>query len=239
MKIAVIGAMEEEITFLKGELSNLNEVEIFPYVFYTGKIGNIDVVLVRSGIGKVASGALFSSLVTHFKDVDAVINVGVSGGIKDLTKTGDIVVSEKLLYSDADVTVFGYRYGQMAKCPECFYGNKELIDFLSENGFDFKKGTILTGDTFAIDYEYVDKLCKKYFSNDNVLAVDMESTAFAQMAYVYNKRYLAIRAISDVVGETSQVEGHESSLDYASVKSNKFLLALLNLLDKKVFTFNS
>lgn len=237
MRVAVIGAMEEEITFFKEKMLNLQEVTVFPYTFFIGKISDIDIVLVKSGIGKVASGALFASLVDNFENIDLFINVGVSGGIKGLAKTGDVIVSEKLAYSDVDVTAFGYRYGQMAKCPECFYGNEEVISFLSENKFDFKKGMILTGDSFATNHEYIDEICKRYFNKENVLAVDMESTAFAQMAYFYNKRYLAIRVISDVIGESSQVEGYDSSLDFASRKSNEFLLSLLCEMRKKVFTF--
>lgn len=227
MKVAIIGAMDEEILYLKEKLSSLEENKIFSYVFYTGKINNIDIVLVKSGIGKVAAGGLISCLVNNFKDIDLVINVGVSGGMKGLTKTGDVIVSSNLLYIDADVTSFGYRYGQMAECPECFLGDSEIIKLLEIKKFEFKKGTILTGDSFATNFSYVNEICDKYFKDYNVLAVDMESTAFAQMAHFYNKRYLAIRVISDVIGEVSQVEGYESSLDYASKKSNEFLLSLL------------
>lgn len=227
MKVAIIGAMDEEILYLKEQLSSLREKNIFSYVFYTGKINDNDIVLVKSGIGKVAAGGLFSCLIAYFNDIDLVINVGVSGGMKGLTKTGDVVVSSNLLYIDADVTAFGYRYGQMAECPEYFLGDSEIIKLLEKKEFDFKKGTILTGDSFATNFTYVNEICEKHFKDYNVLAVDMESTAFAQMAYVYKKRYLAIRVISDVIGEVSQVEGYESSLDYASKKSNEFLLSLL------------
>ena len=34
MKIAVIGAMNEEITFLKTKMENLREEKINPYVFF-------------------------------------------------------------------------------------------------------------------------------------------------------------------------------------------------------------
>lgn len=225
MKIAIIGAMEEEIVFLKKQLVDLKELLIKPYVYYTGKLFHNDIVLVKSGVGKVSSGGLFSSLVDNFKDIDIVFNVGVSGGIKGKTKTGDVIISEKMAYHDADVRSFGYKYGQMAGCPEWFYGDNSIISLLKD--LPYKKGTILTGDIFMVNSELIDNIINEYFPNDNVLAVDMETTAFAQMAYLYNKKYLAVRVISDVVGENSQVEGYNNSLEYACQKSNEVLIEIL------------
>ena len=95
MKIAVIGAMNEEITFLKTKMDNLKEEKVFPYDFFTGNLYNNEIVLVESGIGKVSSGALFATLVNKYKDLDVIFNVGVSGGVKGKTNTGDVVISSK------------------------------------------------------------------------------------------------------------------------------------------------
>lgn len=227
MKIAVIGAMKEEITFLKTKMENLKEEKLNPYVFFTGNLYSNEIVLVESGIGKVASGALFATLINNYPNVDVVFNIGVSGGVKNKTTTGDVVISEKLSYLDADVRAFGYRYGQMAGCPDFYQGDREIIKLLDESELIYKKGVILSADKFQTNYEDVKKDLDAYFNEEDVLAIDMESTAFAQMAYVFNKRYLAIRVISDVIGENSQVDGYNSSLEYACVKSNQFLMELL------------
>ena len=195
--------------------------------FFTGELYNNKIVLVESGIGKVASGALFATLVNNYPDVDIVFNIGVSGGVKEKTTTGDVIISDKLAYLDADVRAFGYRFGQMAGCPEFYYGDKDIIELLEKSELNFKKGVILSADKFQTNYDEVKSDLDKYFKEEEVLAIDMESSAFAQMAYVFNKRYLAIRVISDVIGENSQVEGYNSSLEYASVKSNQFLIEVL------------
>lgn len=227
MKIAVIGAMNEEITFLKTKMKNLKEEKVFPYDFFTGNLYENEIVLVESGIGKVSSGALFATLVNKYKDLDVIFNVGVSGGVKGKTNTGDVVISSKFSYLDADVRAFGYKYGQMASCPEYFLGDKEIIELLEKENFEFKKGMILSSDRFMTDHNFLDSILNEHFKEEDVYAVDMESTAFAQMAHLFKKRFLAIRVISDVIGENSQVEGYNSSLEYASVKSNEFLIKLL------------
>ncbi|MCI1396270.1 MAG: 5'-methylthioadenosine/S-adenosylhomocysteine nucleosidase, partial [Pediococcus pentosaceus] len=66
MKYGVICAMEEEIKTLLDTLELEKETNINGIVFYEGKINNVDVILVRSGIGKVEAGITAAILVTNF-----------------------------------------------------------------------------------------------------------------------------------------------------------------------------
>ena len=96
MKLAIVGAMDSEILYLKErmiEFGKIEEVEIHGFVFYLGSLFDKDIILVKSGVGRVASAILLTILCDHFKGIDKIINVGVAGGYGKLS-VGDIVVGE-------------------------------------------------------------------------------------------------------------------------------------------------
>lgn len=221
MRLAIIGAMEEETEYLVSLLDECKETKIYDYTFYQGKLYNNDVVLSTSGIGKVAASMLLTVLIENF-EIDRIVNVGVAGGMPGKVKVMDIVIGNQTIYHDVDVRAFNYAYGQLPSNPRVFDGDKDLIKLV-----DGKKGTIITGDEFVTDANKIIEKVKKYFNEDNVLAFDMESAAYAQTAYKFKKPFLAIRAISDVSGAEEQVEMHENALEEASLLVCKVLIELL------------
>ena len=106
MKIGIIAAMEEELKLLVENLDNKTEHDVLGNTYYEGKLGNHQVVLVQSGIGKVMSAMSVAILSDHF-GVDVVINTGSAGAVAPGLKIGDVVVADKLVYHDVDVTAFG------------------------------------------------------------------------------------------------------------------------------------
>ena len=74
-------------------------------LFVSGSLGRHEVIVVRSGIGKVAS-AVTTTLLIHQYGVNMVINTGSAGGIGEGLKVGDLVIADKLAYFDVDVTGF-------------------------------------------------------------------------------------------------------------------------------------
>ena len=103
MKIGIIAAMEEELKLLVENLGDKTEHDVLGNTYYEGKLGNHQVVLVQSGIGKVMSAMSVAILSDHF-GVDAVINTGSAGAVAPGLKIGDVVVADKLVYHDVDVT---------------------------------------------------------------------------------------------------------------------------------------
>jgi adenosylhomocysteine nucleosidase len=227
MRIVIIGAMKEEINFLIGKLNNVKVEKINNFEFYQGDLFNKNIILVESGIGKVMSGILMATVYNNFKNIDKVINIGVAGGIGNI-KIGDIVVGETYVYGDAEVTSFGtYRYGQMPRCPFLFSGDELLLKYSRELDANF--ATICTMDRFVDDYPRAQALIEEHFSDLNILCFDMESAAFAQSCYFYKLDFLAIRAISDVVGSSNPLDTYDNNLELACLNSNLFLLKLLEI----------
>ena len=127
MKIGIIAAMEQELKLLVEHLENKVEHQVLGNTYYEGRLGNHDVVLVQSGVGKVMSAMSVAVLANHF-GVDALINTGSAGAVAMGLNIGDVVVADKLVYHDVDLTAFGYDYGQMSMQPLYFESDKGFID---------------------------------------------------------------------------------------------------------------
>src|SRR5690606_22914425 len=112
MKIAIIGAMEEEVTLLREKIEGREQEVIAGCEFTTGMMDDAEVVLLRSGIGKVNAAMSTAILLERFKP-DYVINTGSAGGFNPDLNVGDVVISTEVRHHDVDVTAFGYEYGQV------------------------------------------------------------------------------------------------------------------------------
>ena len=225
MKLLIVGAMDSEIDFIKNKLENLKEEVHNNFVFYLGNIKNKEIILVKSGIGRVMSAVLITTAINNYS-FDFVINVGVAGGIKG-TNVGDIIVGQKYVYGDVNVTPAGYEFGQMARFPRFFTSN---INLSREFDADYILGDICTCDSFTTSEKFVNELNEKYFNDLNIKCFDMESTAFAQTCYYFNIPFIAIRSISDVIGNTNQSEQYEDNEILSANKVNEFLYKLIEVM---------
>lgn len=104
--LGIIGAMPEEVNELLKLMDVEEEKEDSGYKFYKGKLGQKETVVVQGGIGKVNATISATLLVRDF-DIDHVVNIGTAGGLSQEEEVGDIVISEKVVHHDFDLTGFG------------------------------------------------------------------------------------------------------------------------------------
>lgn len=229
MKIGIIAAMEEELRTLLPHLQEATEIEVLGKTYYKGKLGQHEVVLVQSGIGKVMSAMSVAILADHF-EVDALINTGSAGAVAEGLAIGDVVVASKLAYHDVDVTAFGYTFGQMAGQPLYFESNSHLVTIfeqaLKKQGLPSHIGLIATGDSFIASQEKID-IIKSQFPD--VLAVEMEGAAIAQAAQNIGKPFVVVRAMSDTASHDANIS-FDDFVVQAGAKSAQTLLEFLQLL---------
>ena len=112
--IGIIGAMEEEVAHLKEAMQVEKTVERAAMTFVKGKLDGKDVVVVRSGIGKVNAGICAQILADLF-EVDTLINTGVAGSLDAAIDIGDIVISTDAVQHDMDVSALGDPVGQIPR----------------------------------------------------------------------------------------------------------------------------
>ncbi|WP_019154606.1 5'-methylthioadenosine/S-adenosylhomocysteine nucleosidase [Robertmurraya massiliosenegalensis] len=227
MTIAIIGAMEEEVTLLRDKMENKSVETIAGCEFTLGNIDGKEVILLRSGIGKVNAAMSTSILLEKYKP-DYVINTGSAGGFHPDLNVGDVVISEEVRHHDVDVTAFGYEYGQVPQLPPAFEANGELVQIAQKAAAEIEEvqvvtGLIATGDSFMNDPQRVEAIKDKFV---NLQAVEMEAAAIAQVAYQFGTPFVIIRSLSDIAGKESDVS-FEQFLEKAAVNSATLVLKIV------------
>ena len=136
--LGIIGAMDEEVAKLKEHMTDVAVTTKASMDFYHGKLNGKEVVIVRSGIGKVNAAICTQILVDDYK-VSAVINTGIAGSLRSEINIGDIVLSTDALEHDMEATAFGYPVGQIPRMDtlafEAYqFGKSKLQVMKSERG---------------------------------------------------------------------------------------------------------
>ncbi|MEH8016721.1 5'-methylthioadenosine/S-adenosylhomocysteine nucleosidase [Rheinheimera muenzenbergensis] len=228
--IGIIGAMEPEVALLRQQINDVSTTELGGYTFYSGKLSGMSVVLVQSGIGKVASALATALLIQQFKP-DAIINTGSAGGFDPELEVGDVVISTEVRHHDVDVTAFGYEIGQVPQMPAAFSAHPALVAAAEQSiqalGYcKTKKGLIATGDSFICDPARIAVIRQQF---PTMLAVEMEGAAIAQVCFMLKTPFVVIRSLSDIAGKESP-QSFEAYLEVASKHSSAMVQQLLTRL---------
>ena len=207
-KIGIIGAMEEEVEALRGKLTYVKTTSRASMDFYAGKMGNKEVVIVRSGIGKVNAGICTQILADLFQ-VDAVINTGIAGSLKAEINIGDLVISSDLVHHDMDAVSFGYPKGQIPQMDVfSFEADKALADLAEKVCEEVNPeiqvfhGRVVSGDQFISDKAVKERIS----ANFDGYCTEMEGAAIAQAAYLNGVPFVILRAISDKADDSATMD---------------------------------
>ena len=206
--IGIIGAMEEEVAALKEAMEVQETIERASMVFLRGELCGKDVVIVRSGIGKVNAGICTQILADRF-GVDRLINTGIAGSLDAKIDIGDIVISTDALHHDMDATEFGYPVGQVPRMETLsFPADEELVkkavkasEKVNPDIHTFT-GRIASGDQFIASREVKEKIIQNF----HPLCVEMEGAGIAHAASLNQISYVIIRAISDKADNSAHVD---------------------------------
>lgn len=187
------------------------------------------VVLVRSGIGFVNSTAAgTSAILRHGVDVP-LISAGSAGGLGKDVAVGDVVLGSRLVNADADARAFGYALGQVPGMPEAYDAAPRLADAVRQaaatvTGQVLREGTIGSGEKFAT----ADLALRLRADFPDMLAIDMESAALAQLCHNFGTDFVSVRAVSDLCAP----DGTEflTHVDDAALRSAQVVAAAVGLL---------
>ena len=206
--LGIIGAMEEEVEIFLKEMKDYKETNKAGMAFYSGTLGEKEVIIVKSGIGKVNAGLCTQILVDVF-DVKKVINTGIAGSLDARIDIGDIVISTEALQHDVDATQFGYPLGQIPRMEKLAFPADETMVKIAKEACEKVNpeisvftGRVVTGDQFVASKEVKDHIK----TNFDGLCTEMEGAAIAQAAYLNNIPFVIIRAISDKADDSAQMD---------------------------------
>ncbi len=221
--IGIIAAMTEEVAAIEKLMQDIKINNIYELTFIEGRIHDKEVVLVKCGVGKVNAARTAQILIDNYK-LDYIINVGTAGGLKEDIEIGDLVIADKLVQHDFDITAWGHEKGYITDLGRYFYSNKDLInksekimEHLNED-FNTFIGTIATGDIFIQDVNVKKKIKDEF----NPACTEMEGAAIAQICTLDNIPFVVIRAISDKPNGNNGIDS-ETYLEMACERYAKFI----------------
>lgn len=207
-KVGIIGAMDEEVNILRSRMQSVNTKTIATMEFNEGVLEGKAVVVVRSGIGKVNAAVCTQILATVYQ-VNAVINTGIAGSLRNEIDIADIVLSVDTLQHDMDTTGFGYEPGVIPRMEtSIFKADEELLSLAKEVCAEYlpeigvHTGRIVSGDQFISDSTKKAWLTRQFGG----YCTEMEGAAIGQTAYLNNLPFLIVRAISDKADNSAQME---------------------------------
>ena len=236
-RIGILGAMPEEINGIVSLLKDKTEVVKGMRTYYIGTINNIEVVVVFSRWGKVASATTVTHLIVEF-GITELLFTGVAGAICQKLNIGDIIIASSLVQHDLDARPIMNRFeipllGKTVLHPPKnmldstiesiseLVNSQKLIGLLSsmqQETFLFTKpkvvvGQIASGDQFFASCAEKEGLLEIL---PEVLCVEMEGAAVAQVCFEYEIPFVIIRTISDSANENSVVDFREFVAEVAS-----------------------
>ena len=229
-KIGIIVAMTSEYGLVKSLLDGGKERLVRGIPFIEGRMGEVDVVLAKSGIGKVCAAVGTVEMIRQYAP-EVIVNTGVAGGIDPLTQVMDIVIGENMVYHDVWCGE-GNEYGQVQGLPARFVSDKELCKLalsVAHEG-NVYGGLICSGDKFITDKEELTEIKKRFPEG---MAVDMESCAIAQVCYMCGVPFLSYRIISDTPGVKDHYKQYLNFWEEAPKRSFEMIKVLIKVLSEE------
>ncbi|KMT65407.1 5'-methylthioadenosine/S-adenosylhomocysteine nucleosidase [Catenovulum maritimum] len=231
MTIGIIGAMAQEVAILKSQITHLQTQQHGPCQIFIGQIEGKEIVLVQSGVGKTAAAMATSILLDNFKP-DLVLNTGSAGGFASHLNIGDLVISSEVRHHDVDLTAFGFEIGQGFNFPAAFKSSLELIEKAllaarEQSELQAEVGLICSGDSFMA---CPDKVATARHHFPQMIAVEMEAAAIAQVCVQFETPFVVVRALSDIAGKSSHLS-FETFLEQAAKHSSKLVTDFIKLCD--------
>lgn len=225
--IGLIGAMDEEVELLLGQLENKETTVRAGVTYASGTIHGKQVVVCKSGVGKV-NAAVTTQILIDFFGVSKILFTGVAGALHPELNIGDIVISSSCMQHDMDVTPLGFARGVIPYQElSDFPADASLIQLAEEACKEqavnhYIVGKVLSGDQFIASRDTVQTLYEEL----NGACAEMEGSAVAQVCYMNGVPYVVIRSMSDKADGSAHVNFPEFTVK-ASKRSHEIVNYML------------
>jgi adenosylhomocysteine nucleosidase len=248
MRIGIMAAMPDEIAEFDKEITLKKSEKYAGRDIHIGKYNTIDiVVMVMNQCGKAAGSSSATILLEKYK-VDLIILVGTAGAVDRSLNIGDIVIADNLFQLDINAEGAGFKKFEIPLLGKITFGaDKNLCNLMKGVAMQFvskintyvdqqmlvdfkidtpsvKVGTVATGDQFSTDLA---TLTTEETGINNILCVEMEGAAVAQVCYSYEKPLLVVRVISDKADDNLGIDFNKFLKFLASIYAKVILKNLL------------
>jgi adenosylhomocysteine nucleosidase len=186
--IALLAALEEEVSGLRRRLALVPEAIAGLGHAYTGRYRHQSVLVVWTGMGRQRAEARAEALLARYQ-VAAVLSIGFSGALKGWLEVGDLVLASELIGLSGS--------GSSEIEPTIYQANQGLLRAARE-ALGATPLRVVLGPTVTAPRVITTPADKHDLgSQTGAIAVDMESYWIARVASDRGLPFLALRAISD------------------------------------------
>lgn len=231
MKIAIMGAMPEEIAPILEKIGTYNTIEYAGNTYYEAQYKNADLVIAYSKIGKVFSTLTATIMIEHF-GAQKLLFSGVAGAVSPELRVGDLVVATKLAQHDLDISAFGHPFGYVPEGSVYIQTDKEMLamskEVASNMQKDLKEGIIATGDQFVANQERKNWILQNFQAD----ALEMEGGSVAVVCDALNVPFFILRAISDAADMDASFS-FDAFLETSALESAEFVMQMLDKIIEK------
>ncbi len=185
-------------------------------------MGNATIICINCGIGKVNA----ATAATHLADIGCtyILNFGLSGGISGV-KRGEVVLPERFLEHDFDLTGIGYKPCEKPSQKYIYDADKVLLQIANNAIGACASGTAVCGDRFICDASDRDFLRDTF----DATTCDMETAAIASVCNMANVPYLSLRRVSDDAGDDAYTNYSDMNTLEGQTLSEIFMKVLCTL----------
>jgi len=226
MKIAIMGAMPEEVAPILEKVGSYTTVEYAGNRYYEANYRGVDLVIAYSKIGKVFSTLTATTMIEHFGATKLLFS-GVAGAISPTLKVGDLIVATKLAQHDLDITAFGHPFGYVPEGAVFVDADKEMIKMSKEvaasMGKIVQEGVIATGDQFVANEERKNWIGSTFDAD----ALEMEGGSVAVVCSALGVPFFILRAISDAADMDASFSFDEF-LETSAKESAEFVMKMVD-----------
>ncbi len=225
--VGIIGAMKVEVESLIKIISDYTVEIISDIEFYRGKLHNTDVIVAKSGVGKVNAAICTQTMILKYSP-QLIINIGVAGCVADNMSMGDIVIATEVVQHDVDTSAVGDPVGMISGINliniPCSKNTVSLLKTAAENleGFSAFTGIVASGDQFLNDQSKTKWIGEKF----NAVACEMEGGSIGQVCYINKVDFGIIRAVSDN-GDQDSGKNYNEFIQLAAKNSIALIVSFL------------
>ena len=204
--IGIIGAMKAETDGIIQLLERSEKHTVGGIDFFTGKYSGKELVVATCGVGKVFAAMCAEAMIISYNP-DVIINIGVSGSLSRELHINDIVLGSSFVQHDMDTSSLGDEPGMISGINRVYFPTDEKTNAILESAlnnlkYSYKIGGVASGDQFVSQKEEKDRIVKQF----GAITCEMEGAGIAQVCYVNNTPFAAIRSISDEADESSSLD---------------------------------
>ena len=245
---AILSAMPEELEYFqeiflksKSEHYTINELE---FIVYEYKYKTI--LLSNTGFGTTFAASVIT-LIHNYFNPSYMFFSGTAGGINPNLKLRDIIIVDKSFEAEIQGAFKLLKDTPFESClthplnkqvfPPIYFANDELLNIavnINAHNDNTYTGTSVSSNTFPAPQELFDRI-----KAENPFSIDMETSAFYQVAWLLKIRALAVRGISNLLNQDgSDDKINESDVKGSSEAAAKVVLEIIDHLLSNEYVTN-